>query len=139
VGTSFFNGSVGIGANALSFTQFYVNSSSNINARFERQSGAAVDILAQSTLGAIGTANSNPFLFYTNGSESARIDQNKNFVINTAAIATNATNGFLYIPSCAGTPTGVPTTYTGRLPIVYDSTNNMLYIYNGGWKSATFT
>lgn len=47
-------------------------------------------------------------------------------------IATTATDGFLYIPSCAGTPTGVPTTYTGSLPIVYDSTNLLLYIYVGG-------
>jgi hypothetical protein len=50
----------------------------------------------------------------------------------TAAIATNATNGFLYVPTCAGVPTGVPTVVTGRVPIVADSTNNRLYIYSGG-------
>lgn len=69
--------------------------------------------------------------------ERMRIDANGNVVVNTAAIATNATNGFLYVPSCAGTPTGTPTTYTGRVPIVVDTTNNKLYFYSGGaWRDA---
>lgn len=50
----------------------------------------------------------------------------------TSALATNATDGFLYVPSCAGAPTGVPTAITGKIPIVADSTNNKLYIYSGG-------
>lgn len=58
-------------------------------------------------------------------------------VVGKAAVATNATNGFLYIPSCAGTPTGVPVTQTGTVPMVYDSTNNKFYIYNSGWKGGT--
>lgn len=58
-------------------------------------------------------------------------------IVNDAAIATNATGGFLYVPSCAGTPTGTPTTYTGTVPIVVDSTNNKLYFYSGGsWRDA---
>ena len=48
------------------------------------------------------------------------------------SLATDATDGFLYIPSCAGTPTGTPTGITGMIPIVADSTNNILYIYSGG-------
>lgn len=63
------------------------------------------------------------------------IDSAQNVSINTAAIATTATDGFLYIPSCAGAPTGTPTAKTGLTPMVYDSTNNHFYIYNGGWKS----
>ena len=55
---------------------------------------------------------------------------------NQAAIATNATDGFLYVPSCAGTPTGTPTAYTGKIAVVADSTNNKLYIYSGGaWQA----
>lgn len=59
-------------------------------------------------------------------------------VLGTAALATNATDGFLYIPSCAGAPTGTPTAFTGRVPMVFDSTNNHFYIYTGGaWKKTT--
>lgn len=65
------------------------------------------------------------------------IDDKGNLVPGTAALATNATDGFLYIPSCNGTPNGTPTAYTGRIPIVYDYANNYLYVYNGGWKKST--
>jgi hypothetical protein len=69
--------------------------------------------------------------------ERLRIDNAGNVVVNTAAIATTAINGFLYVPSCAGTPTGTPTTYTGRVPIVVDTTNHKLYFYSGGtWRDA---
>jgi len=69
--------------------------------------------------------------------ERMRITNGGNVLINTAAIATTATDGFLYIPTCAGTPTGVPTSFTGRAPIVIDSTNNKLYFYSGGsWRDA---
>lgn len=49
-----------------------------------------------------------------------------------ADLATNATTGFLYVPSCAGVPTGVPETIDSRVPIVVDRTNNRAYIYSGG-------
>lgn len=54
------------------------------------------------------------------------------YVGNTSSLATTATDGFLYLPSCAGVPTGVPTAITGKVPIVVDSTNNKAYIYSGG-------
>jgi hypothetical protein len=54
-----------------------------------------------------------------------------------AALATSATDGFLYVPSCAGTPTGVPTTYTGLVPVIVDTTNHRWYFYSGGsWRNA---
>lgn len=49
-----------------------------------------------------------------------------------AALATNATDGFLHIPMCAGAPTGAATSYTGKGALVYDSTNDTLYIREGG-------
>lgn len=71
------------------------------------------------------------------GTEVMRVTNSGNVVINSAAIATSATNGFLYVPSCAGTPSGTPTTYTGRVPIVVDTTNQKLYFYSGGsWRDA---
>lgn len=60
-----------------------------------------------------------------------------NVIVGSGALATNATNGFLYIESCAGTPTGVPTTVTGRVATVYDTTNNKFYVYNGSWRGVT--
>ena len=56
---------------------------------------------------------------------------------SSSALATSATNGFLYVPSCAGIPSGTPTSVTGVIPIVVDSTNNKLYFYSGGaWRDA---
>ena len=68
--------------------------------------------------------------------ERMRIDSSGNVSVGSGALATNATNGFLYIPTCAGTPTGTPTAKTGLAPMVVDSTNNKLYVYIGGaWQA----
>ncbi|OGE30366.1 hypothetical protein A2631_01160 [Candidatus Daviesbacteria bacterium RIFCSPHIGHO2_01_FULL_44_29] len=72
-----------------------------------------------------------------NGATTAylQVDANGNVVVGQgAALATTATNGFLYLPSSAGLPTGVPTSYTGSLAMEYDSTNNKLCVYNAAWK-----
>lgn len=54
-----------------------------------------------------------------------------------SALATNATDGFTYLPTCAGTPTGTPTAVTGAAPAVIDETNHKLYFYTGGaWRDA---
>ena len=68
----------------------------------------------------------------TQAVERMRIDNDGNVRVGTAALSTTATDGFLYIPTCAGTPTGTPTAITGLAPMVIDSTNNKLYIYSGG-------
>jgi hypothetical protein len=94
-----------------------------------------------------GSTAATDLLFYTKltgtgpGSaptERARITSTGNFVAgNQAALATTATDGFLYVPTCAGTPTGVPTAITGMAPIVVNTTNNKLYFYSGGaWRDA---
>lgn len=48
---------------------------------------------------------------------------------------TTMTEGFSFIPSGAGAPTGLPTNEnTGVTPLYYDEANNRLYAYNSGWK-----
>jgi len=64
---------------------------------------------------------------------------NSTVVCNSGAIATTATTGFLYIPTCPGPPTGTPFTYNGRAPLVIDSVNRKLYFYSNGWKLVTST
>lgn len=64
------------------------------------------------------------------------VKNNGDIVPGAAAIATNATAGFLFLPTCAGTPSGTPTTYTGRVAMVYDTTAHKIWVYEGGaWKS----
>jgi hypothetical protein len=70
--------------------------------------------------------------------ECMRITSSGNVVAGgSVALATTATDGFLYVPTCAGTPTGTPTAITGMAPIVVNTTNNKLYFYSGGaWRDA---
>jgi hypothetical protein len=57
-----------------------------------------------------------------------------------SVVDTTATAGFVHLPSCAGTPTGTPTTFTGKTPMVVDTTNGRLYFYYGSaWHYASLT
>ncbi len=80
------------------------------------------------------------YFMYNNTAAAVRygVTNAGNFYVgDTSSLATTATDGFLYLPSCAGVPTGVPTAITGKVPIVVDSTNNKLYFYSGGaWVPA---
>ena len=87
--------------------------------------------------GLVGTYSNHALEVRTNNTERMRITAAGNVQIGTAALATTATDGFLYIPTCAGTPTGVPTAITGLAPLVINTTNNKLYFYSGGaWRDA---
>lgn len=66
-------------------------------------------------------------------------DGNSVAIGGTTALATTATNGFMYIPVISGTPTGTPDSKSGRVAICFDSTNNKLWAYNGSWKSSTLS
>jgi hypothetical protein len=77
--------------------------------------------------------------FGTNATTRFTISATGNVVMGTAALSTSATDGFFYIAGCAGAPTGTPSAVTGRVPLLYDTTNNKLYAYNGAWKSVTLT
>ncbi len=71
---------------------------------------------------------------------NVNLTANGDVVIGAAgALATTATLNFLDIPTCAGAPTGVPGRLpTGKVAVVYDTTNNKLWIYNGAWKGAVY-
>jgi hypothetical protein len=82
-----------------------------------------------------GVADHGRIRMFVGGSETAFIAKEGNKVLSIAALATTATDGFVYLPTCAGTPTGTPTAYTGVLPLVIDSTNHKLLFYSGGsWR-----
>ncbi len=50
-----------------------------------------------------------------------------------AALAVDATKGFLYVPTCPGVPVGIPEAQAGMAPLVFDSSGGKLYAYTGGW------
>lgn len=87
----------------------------------------------------ISMRNAIGITFEINGNAMLTIDPNNNVVVSNGALAVGATNGFLYIPSMPGAPSGVPTAKSGRVPMTYDSTNNQFYIYNGAWKKVALT
>lgn len=83
-----------------------------------------------------GVGNDMVFSSYTGSAwvEGMRLDNSGNFSVGTAALATNAANGFLYIATCAGTPTGTPAAKTGLVAIIYDTSANKIWVYNGAWR-----
>lgn len=58
-----------------------------------------------------------------------------NLVLGSGALTTSATDGFLYLASMAGVPTGTPSTNSGRVPLAYNTASNILYAYNSGWQA----
>ncbi|MES2367477.1 MAG: right-handed parallel beta-helix repeat-containing protein [Pseudomonadota bacterium] len=65
------------------------------------------------------------------------VDSNGSVTNGRGAISTTATDGFMYVAGCPGIPTGTPTTKTGLVPIVVDTTDNRLYFYSSGaWRNA---
>lgn len=73
--------------------------------------------------------------FRVAGLNTLIITKTRSVVVGDAAISTSATDGFFYIPTCAGTPTGTPTALTGRVPMIFDTTNSQFWFYTGGaWK-----
>lgn len=77
---------------------------------------------------------SNNITVATAGTVRGNWDQSGNYYHGTggAALATNASNGFLMIPTMAGAYTGTPPSYTGVAILAIDTTNGRLYSYYGG-------
>lgn len=101
-----------------------------------------IDVRSPSGTGTVSTlvgvdVQSMTFATTTNYAIRTRINDST-FNGSGGNVGTTAQVGFLYIPTCAGPPTGVPTNAaTGHIPIIYDITNNFLYVYNSGWKKST--
>jgi hypothetical protein len=127
----------------------YLTSNSGSSVELKSAAGGAGATFLRATAGAailkstsagpmlIGNTSTHDVVIGTNATERFHVDSNGNVAVGTAALATNATNGFLYVPTCAGTPTGTPTSKTGLAPIIVNTTNNKLYFYSGGsWRDA---
>jgi len=74
----------------------------------------------------------------TSNVEFKTITVTSEIICSTATLPANATTGFLYIPTCAGPPTGLPNSRTGTVPLVFDTTNDTLCLYsttNSYWQS----
>ena len=105
-----------------------------------RDDGNTADLTIKTTASnevQILTGSGDNLTLATNGGNCIRMDLNKNVSFNDTALATNATNGFMWIPSCPGTPTGVLTApYSNAAAIIYDSSANKIWVNCGGtWRS----
>lgn len=134
------NASDGVLSNAYSL---FVNAAGNSGAG-SITTNHGIYVAAQTAGGtnygirSLTSAGTNNYNLYIDGTAKnfiqgeTRVDNN--IVVGSAALSTSATDKFIYNASCAGTPTGVPTTFTGRVPVIFDSTNNKMYAYLSGWK-----
>jgi hypothetical protein len=139
---NYFAGYTGIGTTSastqagLSVIKYYASGGQNYSFRTSDGINSTLWVGHQSGLSNIITDQA--LAFYSASTERMRITAAGNIVAGaSAALATTATDGFLYVPTCAGTPTGTPTAITGMAPIVVDTTNNKLYFYSTGqWRDA---
>lgn len=72
-------------------------------------------------------------VFQVGGAETIRTDSTRNVVLGSGNLTTSSTDGFVYLPSTPGTPTGTPSSFPGHNAVTYDASNNKLYAYNSGW------
>ena len=112
---------------------------------FQNSSGITVRNI-QSPVGIASTTTivGFPTTGTTNNYTNLTLQPNSGNVVIGAgsSLATTATNGFLCIPTCAGAPTVGPPTGAepavpiGTVPLIYDTTNNRLYIRTpaGTWR-----
>ncbi len=112
---------------------------------FQNSSGITVrNIQSPVGVGSTTTSDNFPTSGTTNNFTNLILQPNSgNVVIGVgSSLATTATNGFLCIPTCSGAPTAGPPTGpepavpVGTVPLIYDTTNDRLYIRtpSGTWR-----
>ena len=117
-------GGIYIGNPSLSVSQ-------NINIGF---SSSAANV---SVGGGSGTTN-----LYGNGNVivNAGLTTASSLINASGLLLNTATSGFTYLSTVSGTPTGTPVSYTGAIPFVVDSANDLLYsYYAGAWQSISLS
>lgn len=82
------------------------------------------------TVGGSGNTGHRTF-FVNNGVTNLTISIDYSTLIGDGTTTTTRSNMWLYIPTTAGTPTGVPHTETGTVPLEYDTSNLHLNVYSG--------
>jgi hypothetical protein len=123
-----------IGALGETNTPLFVSSSGS--GRIDFESG----FFSQVNFRITHTANGANFLIATSaaaGANASLAASAENILFGSgSALSTAATAGYVMFPSCAGTPTGVPTGQgAGKIPMVFDTTGVKLWFYTGGaWK-----
>jgi hypothetical protein len=81
--------------------------------------------------GFIGTSTNHPFVFYTNGTERARIDSSGNLSVNTtSAIAGAANRGNITIGGSAGSILSLGTSASAYGYLFYDTSNSSMELWN---------
>jgi len=142
--TGMFSTGTGVIAFGTSATQRFSISTTNLISTLAilNQSGTLA-LPAYSFSGDPNTGIYNPaadtVVIVGNGIQSLKTDSKNNVIIGTeTALATTSTDGFLYIPSVGGTPTTAPaTSYTGKVPMSFDTTGETLNIYTASkWIQA---
>lgn len=130
-----------VGTLAVGGTSGAIPTSTTVDLRPNSSSGGTVSVASisgatshaslvidQSGVGDLFTAS-------VSGATKFKITNGGSVVVGNGALSTSATDGFLYAPTSAGAPSGTPTTQSGTVAMEYDTTNNKLMIYNGGWKT----
>jgi len=106
-----------------------INNSNNLAVYID---GGAQTSIIDSTKQGTATANY-PLHVQVGGTNRAVFQTNSNVQLGSAISGSSATSGFLYIPAVTTAMTATPGTVSGLVPICYNTDDNTIQVYNGGW------